>query len=69
MEDLKSVIEVNPSLLIIGTGSSEMMKVPEDLVRKLSKSMKVVVEDTGSAVDRYNSLESDGVVACLHLTC
>lgn len=70
MEDLTEVLRYSPDTLIIGTGYSGVMRVPEDLVKKLqSMGIQVVVQKTTEAVETYNSSESIKKVAALHLTC
>ena len=71
LEDLKDVFEAEPEVLVIGTGYSGLMKVPqevEDFVK--SKDIELVVENTRQACQTYNRLcQSRKVVAAFHLTC
>ncbi len=72
LKDLKEVIDFNPDLLIIGTGAHGIMKVPEEIIKKLNeKSIKTIIAKTGEAVELYNKKAQDNinVIACLHLTC
>ncbi len=70
-EDLEEILDSPPDVLIIGTGHSGAMHVPESLIDDLmSKGIKVIVERTPSAVDTYNRLHTQqDTVAALHLTC
>lgn len=71
LEDLKEVFEAKPEVLVIGTGYSGLMKVPQgvrDYVK--SKNIELVVENTRHACQTYNRLcRSRKVVAAFHLTC
>ncbi len=70
MEDLTEVLSYSPDTLIIGTGYSGVMRVPEDLVKKLrSMGINVTVQKTTEAVKTFNSSASSRKVAALHLTC
>ena len=71
LEDLKDVFEAEPEVLVIGTGYSGLLKVPqevEDFVK--SKDIELVVENTRQACQTYNRLcQSRKIVAAFHLTC
>jgi hypothetical protein len=72
LSDLKEVIDLRPSLLIIGTGAHGIMKVPEKTIKELGeKDIKTIITRTGNAVKLYNEkIKTDeNVVACIHLTC
>jgi hypothetical protein len=64
-------LEVEPRLLIVGTGAYGSMEVPEETLKFLeSKGIRVVVDKTLEAVNTFNDLQGqEGVVAALHLTC
>jgi hypothetical protein len=68
-EDLKDVIEYEPELLIIGTGSYGMMDVPADLQKELN--FKIIAFSTEKAVSIYNhEINKDEKIAgVFHLTC
>jgi len=71
MEDLKEVMKEKPDLLVIGTGSFGVMKVPKGTERALEDAgIDLIIEKTGRAVDAYNR-ESTGrkTVGAFHLTC
>lgn len=72
IDDLKEVIEYKPEILIIGTGYSGIMKVPEDVIKELEKNnIKVIVKNTKEAVNLFNEYieKNKRVVCALHLTC
>ncbi len=72
LEDLEILWERKPDILVVGTGSIEKMKVPEELIKNLNeKGISVVIEKTPEAVEEYNNLikKGENVVAALHLTC
>lgn len=69
--DLTEVINAKPDILVIGTGYSGVMVVPEETARFVrSKGIEIRVERTEKAVELYNNLqEGKVVIAALHLTC
>ncbi len=74
MEDLPAILSKEPEVLIIGTGASGLMKVPEEVREALKdRGIEVMVMETGRACSEYNRLLEEKkdrrVVAALHLTC
>ncbi len=71
LEDLEDVFEAEPEVLVIGTGYSGLMKVPQDVQDYVkSKNIELVVENTRRACQTYNRLSQfKKVVAAFHLTC
>lgn len=69
VNDLKTVIDFDPEILILGKGSSGRMKVPSDVTKKLN--FKVESYQTRKACKRYNELMSKGekTAGGFHLTC
>ncbi len=69
--DITRVFDAKPDVLIIGTGYSGAMVVPEETVSLVrSKGIEIIIERTGKAVELYNGFKADKVVAAaLHLTC
>lgn len=69
--DIREVFDAKPDVLIIGTGYSGAMVVPEETTRFVrSKGIEIRVERTEKAVELYNNLqEGKVVIAALHLTC
>ena len=70
-EDLKGVATEQAETLIVGTGSSGLMRVPPETLEYLtSKGFEVIVQNTHDACQTYNRLSEQGrVMAVLHLTC
>lgn len=71
VNDLEEVMAAPPDLLIVGTGYSGVMKVPEETISELqSRGIEVQVKKTTAAVTAFNEApEGRKVVAALHLTC
>lgn len=71
VQDLGRILPLKPSILIIGTGHSGAMDVPQETLQFVeSKGIQVVVLQTKEACKRFNELaKSHRVVAALHLTC
>ena len=69
--DLKDVINAKPDVLVVGTGSPGLMKVPKETLSHLeSKGIEVHVSLTAKAVELLNKLQSSKkVIAAFHLTC
>ncbi|MFP4608843.1 MAG: Mth938-like domain-containing protein [Candidatus Aenigmatarchaeota archaeon] len=69
VQDLEKIIEYEPEVLIIGTGSSGRLTIPSKVSRKLDFELESY--PTKKAYRRYNELiESDKKTAAgLHLTC
>ena len=70
-QDMPQVLESPPDVLIIGTGHSGCLTVPESTRRQIeSKGIEVRVMPTTEACEEYNRLsKTKKVVAGLHLTC
>lgn len=71
IEDLADIMTAKPSVLIIGTGASGLMKVPGKTLKYLnSNGVGVHIHDTKKAVELYNMIASQKpAIAALHLTC
>lgn len=72
VEDLASVVEARPSVLVVGCGAYGVMKVPEEAREALLEhDIRLETLKTGEAVKRFNELVQRGVnaAAALHLTC
>jgi hypothetical protein len=69
-EDLAAVVAAGPELVIIGTGDSGVMEVPE-LTRAFleEKGILVSIERTGKAVQLFNDQRGRNVIGAFHLTC
>jgi hypothetical protein len=70
-EDLVDIVAAAPEVVIIGTGNSGVMRVPQKTVDFLeSKGIRVFVETTGEAVKIFNEQHGGGkTVGAFHLTC
>lgn len=71
-EDLKEVIAYGPETLIIGTGNSGVMEVPDSTVERLKEeNIEVISRPTREAVELFNRLSRRGkrVAGGFHLTC
>ncbi|HKZ57015.1 MAG TPA: MTH938/NDUFAF3 family protein, partial [Thermodesulfovibrionales bacterium] len=69
--DLKDVILAGPEILIVGTGHSGAMVVPEETLSYLkSKGIDVHIARTDKAVELFNKFQKNKkTIAALHLTC
>jgi hypothetical protein len=70
IDDLEEVLEFKPEVLVIGTGYSGVMEVPEETLRYLQmKNIEVHVAPTREAIKIFNGLGGKRVVGAFHLTC
>ena len=72
IDDIKEIINKKPDVLIIGTGSFGLMRVPKELIENIKSFgiKQVIVKKTGDACTEYNKLyQKENVVAAFHLTC
>ncbi len=69
--DLTDIINARPDILIVGTGYSGVMIVPEETITFVrAKGIEIRVERTEKAVELYNSsAKNKTIIAALHLTC
>ena len=70
-EDVVDILDCKPEILIVGTGSDGLMKVPKETKKSIeSQDIELIVERTKKACDTYNELNNKRkTVAALHLTC
>jgi hypothetical protein len=71
-EDLQSIIEFQPEILVVGTGYFGRMQVPRETQAYLQQQgIRLVYARTSDAVKEFNQLQQQcaKVVAALHLTC
>jgi len=70
-EDLAEAVAAAPQILVIGTGSLGLMKVPPETNAFLkTKGIEVLAVRSGRAAAAFNRLQAaKRTVACLHLTC
>ncbi len=72
VEDVADILNAKPDYLVIGSGSSGLMKVSEGLKRHLVDSgVKVIEKPTSTAIQTFNQMYADGknVAAGFNLTC
>jgi len=72
VEDLQTVIEARPGILVVGSGKPGLMKVHRQTRQSLQqKGIRIEIFPTAKAVRRFNELLQQGqnVAAALHLTC
>lgn len=71
-KDLKKIAEKRPETLIIGTGFSGLMKVPEEtLIFLKEKEINPIIFKTENACREFNRLTKNekSVTGAFHLTC
>lgn len=70
--DLLEVLKYRPDILVVGTGVTGMMRVPDSTVREVeSTGMRVAIFTTDKACEHFNSLMEKGEKAAgaFHLSC
>ncbi|MBC2714080.1 MAG: hypothetical protein HF978_02115 [Desulfobacteraceae bacterium] len=71
-EDIIDIIDAEPEIIILGTGSPGMMKPGVDLIRLLrTKKIELIKAPTAETVTLFNRLteEKKNIAAGFHLTC
>ncbi|MDI6739670.1 MAG: MTH938/NDUFAF3 family protein [Candidatus Edwardsbacteria bacterium] len=71
LADLSAALQINPGVLIIGTGDSGLMPVGDDLRDHCRKNkIELIVLPTARAVAAYNGCPNKAsAIAAFHLTC
>ena len=72
LDDFTDLVEQKPEYIIIGTGASGVVDVPQDIIDYIEEhNIKPIIEKTGDAVNTYNDLLKKGkkVCALMHNTC
>jgi hypothetical protein len=69
--ELDTLFEEKPQIIIIGSGQSGVLIVPEDVKYRIKKQkIKLIVLETPEAIDEYNKLsKTKRVNALIHTTC
>jgi hypothetical protein len=69
--DLGKVFDFNPEVFVIGTGSSGLMKVDQDLKNTLkARNIIYIIKRTPQAVEEYNRLcRIKRTAGAFHITC
>lgn len=71
-QDIGTLVERHPAVIVIGTGALGMMKVPDDTRTFIEDSgIELIVERTPSAVRTFNRFQGEDkdVAIAMHLTC
>lgn len=71
-EDLEQLLERDFNVLVVGTGNSGRMKVPDKVLEFLEeKGIEIVVLETSKAVKEFNILlkNNENPAGAFHLTC
>lgn len=72
MDDFSEIIDSKPEIVIIGTGASGVMPVPDEIKEFIEKKgIKLMIEKTKKACETYNNLlkQNKNIAAFLHNTC
>ena len=71
IDDIDELIKSKPEVIIVGTGSSGLMKPEKELEKLLQqRGIELIATLSRKAVAIYNDLSSKKLVgACFHLTC
>jgi hypothetical protein len=69
--DLDEVFDTQPEVLVVGTGASGVMDVPQETRQAIRDAgIELEVARTGEAWKRYNDLQDERAAAgAFHLTC
>ncbi len=69
--DLSDALSAMPQILIVGTGYSGMMVVPEETKNHVrSLGIDIFIASTARAVELFNTMQGKKTaIAVLHLTC
>jgi hypothetical protein len=71
IEDLDRLPHMKPEVVVIGTGASGLMKVPDETLQHLKTICEqIVIDTTSNAVRKFNFFsQSKKVAGLFHLTC
>lgn len=72
IEDIKCVLAAQPEVLIVGTGHTGLLRIPEKTRKELHKHKIILIaKKTPEACTLSNSMmkANRNVVSALHLTC
>ena len=70
--DFTDLIKAKPDIIIIGTGASGVVNVPQDIITLIQKNnIQLIIKKTEDACNEYNKLikQQKNVCALLHNTC
>lgn len=71
-EDLQSIVEYHPDILVVGTGYFGRMQIPQETQDYLKQhGIQLIFTRTSDAIKEFNQLQQQcaNAVAALHLTC
>jgi uncharacterized protein len=60
VEHFEALVELDPQVIIVGTGERQVFLDPQDYLVALQRGLGVEVMDTGAACRTYNILMSEG---------
>ena len=72
INEFTRLLERKPELIVIGTGFSECVKIPEEVIEiSKEKGVKLFPEQTEKAMDVFNAFVSEKrkAIAVIHTTC
>ena len=72
VDDVADILKAKPNYLVIGSGSSGLMRISDQLQQHLiGCGVHVIEEPTSTAIHTFNQMYADGknVAAGFHLTC
>ncbi|WP_456477882.1 Mth938-like domain-containing protein [Geoglobus ahangari] len=72
LDDIKRIMQLNPEVVVFGTGAYGRMRVDEEVRRFLKeRGVEVIEDESFSAVRIFESLLRSGrnAVLAIHLTC
>lgn len=72
LEDIEDILSANPDVLVVGTGYSGYMRVPDSLVSTFNdRGIRLIAVHTADAMNTFNRLSEKGenVAGAFHLTC
>ena len=71
LKDIEAVLALKPEILVIGTGSGGLMRVPNETRNAIKRrGIETCIQKTDEACQTYNRLiGKKAVIGALHLTC
>ncbi|HID71967.1 MAG TPA: hypothetical protein EYP29_04400 [Thermoplasmata archaeon] len=68
-DEIRMLLKNEPEVVVIGTGQVGVLKVREEVRKKLEAKAELIVAKTPEAVKIFNQLSGKRVNALLHTTC
>jgi hypothetical protein len=71
LEDLEEVFQVQPEVIVVGTGFTGLMKVDQEVKKYTqARGVHLIIEKSKKAAERFNEISSQKrTVGAFHLTC